>query len=86
MLIEIPLYEVRVLQLRYGLLDGQVRTPEEVGQMMGVTHERVRQIEAQAWIRLMTDWPVILGALRQLWEMNKTSELKSPFYKKRDKP
>ncbi len=43
-----PPREVRILQLRYGLLDGQAYTLEEVGRKMGVTRERVRQIEAQA--------------------------------------
>ena len=45
-------WEVRILQLRYGLHDGQSYTLEEVGRKMGVTRERVRQIEAQALSRL----------------------------------
>lgn len=49
---ELPPREVRILQLRYGLLDGQAYTLEEVGSKMGVTRERVRQIEAQALSRL----------------------------------
>jgi RNA polymerase primary sigma factor len=48
----LPPREVRILQLRYGLQDGQVYTLEEVGRKMGVTRERVRQIEAQALSRL----------------------------------
>jgi len=48
----LPPREVRILQLRYGLLDGQSYTLEEVGRKMGVTRERVRQIEAQALNRL----------------------------------
>jgi RNA polymerase primary sigma factor len=48
----LPPREVRILQLRYGLLDGQVLTLNEVGRRMGVTRERVRQIEAQALRRL----------------------------------
>lgn len=48
----LPPREVRILQLRYGLLDGQAYTLEEVGRKMGVTRERVRQIEAQALARL----------------------------------
>ncbi len=51
-LAELPPREVRILQLRYGLLDGQAYTLEEVGRKMGVTRERVRQIEAQALSRL----------------------------------
>jgi len=48
----LPLREVRILQLRYGLLDGETYTLEEVGRKLGVTRERVRQIEAQALSRL----------------------------------
>ena len=51
-LADLPPREVRILQLRYGLLDGQAYTLEEVGRKMGVTRERVRQIEAQALTRL----------------------------------
>jgi RNA polymerase primary sigma factor len=48
----LPPREVRILQLRYGLFDGQAYTLEEVGRKVGVTRERVRQIEAQALNRL----------------------------------
>lgn len=48
----LPPREVRILQLRYGILDGEAYTLEEVGRKMGVTRERVRQIEAQALSRL----------------------------------
>ncbi|PKN86090.1 MAG: RNA polymerase subunit sigma [Chloroflexi bacterium HGW-Chloroflexi-8] len=58
----LPPREVRILQLRYGLLDGQAYTLEEVGRKMGVTRERVRQIEAQALSRLRH--PVIRRKLR----------------------
>lgn len=51
-LADLPPREVRILQLRYGLLDGESYTLEEVGKKMGVTRERVRQIEAQALSRL----------------------------------
>jgi len=44
--------EGRVLQLRFGLVDGQPHTLEEVGQKFGVTRERVRQIEAAALHKL----------------------------------
>jgi RNA polymerase primary sigma factor len=48
----LPPREVRILQLRYGLLNGKIHTLNEVGRKMGVTRERVRQIEAQALQRL----------------------------------
>ena len=40
--------EQRVLQLRFGLEDGRSRTLEEVGALLGVTRERVRQIQLEA--------------------------------------
>ena len=51
-LAKMPAREVQILKLRYGLHDGEAYTLEEVGKMMGVTRERVRQIEAQALSRL----------------------------------
>jgi RNA polymerase primary sigma factor len=44
--------EARILQLRYGLVDGQSYTLEQVGKKLGVTRERIRQIEAHALARL----------------------------------
>lgn len=44
--------ECRVLQLRYGLHDHRRRTLEEVGQELGVTRERIRQIELKALQKL----------------------------------
>ncbi|MBN2002155.1 MAG: sigma-70 family RNA polymerase sigma factor [Anaerolineae bacterium] len=49
---DLPPREVKILQMRYGLLDGQTYTLEQVGKKLGVTRERVRQIEAQALSRL----------------------------------
>lgn len=54
--------EDMVLQLRFGLKDGQTRTLEEVGRKFGVTRERIRQIEA--------------GALRKLRHPRRTRRLK----------
>ena len=42
----------KVLELRFGLKDGRERTLEEVGQVFGVTRERIRQIEAKALRKL----------------------------------
>lgn len=58
----LPPREMRILQLRYGLLDGKMYTLEEVGRKLGVTRERVRQIEAQALNRLRQP------EIRQLFE------------------
>jgi RNA polymerase primary sigma factor len=44
--------EKRVIQLRFGLLDGQPRTLEEVGRVFGVTRERIRQIESKTLSKL----------------------------------
>lgn len=54
--------EKRVLQLRFGLIDGTPRTLEEVGKEFDVTRERIRQIEAKA--------------LRKLKSPNKSESLK----------
>ncbi len=44
--------EREVLEMRFGLRDGQGHTLEEVGQFFGVTRERIRQIEAKALRKL----------------------------------
>ena len=46
--------ERRIIQLRYGLADGRARTLEEVGEVFGVTRERIRQIEAKTLAKLRT--------------------------------
>jgi RNA polymerase primary sigma factor len=49
---DLPPREARILRLRYGLVNGQAHTLEEIGKKLGVTRERARQIEAQALRRL----------------------------------
>ena len=44
--------ERRVLCLRFGLDDGRPRTLEEVGEVFGVTRERIRQIESRTLSKL----------------------------------
>ena len=44
--------EKKVLELRFGIIDGRTRTLEEVGKEFNVTRERIRQIEAKALRKL----------------------------------
>jgi RNA polymerase primary sigma factor len=44
--------EKKVIQLRFGLVDGHPRTLEEVGKEFGVTRERIRQIESKTLSKL----------------------------------
>ncbi len=57
--------ERRVLQLRYGLIDAEQRTLEEVGQRFGLTRERIRQIETKALRKLRH--PSRSQKLKDLW-------------------
>ncbi len=54
--------EQRVIELRFGLVDGRPRTLEEVGQEFGVTRERIRQIEGKTLLKLRQ--PARAGKLR----------------------
>jgi RNA polymerase sigma factor (sigma-70 family) len=49
--------EARILRLRYGLEDGQMRTLQEVAEKLGLSRERIRQVERETLIKLR-----ILGA------------------------
>ena len=44
--------EASVVRLRFGLTDGQPRTLDEIGQLHGVTRERIRQIETKTMAKL----------------------------------
>ncbi|GAA5159018.1 hypothetical protein GCM10023321_39400 [Pseudonocardia eucalypti] len=48
----LPEREAGVLRLRFGLTDGRARTLDEIGQVYGVTRERIRQIEAKIMTKL----------------------------------
>ena len=57
--------EARILRLRYGLQDGESRTLKEVGEMFGLSRERIRQLEKEALRKLRH--PNFAGHLRQYW-------------------
>ena len=67
----LPSREVRILRLRYAVPDGKSHTLQEVGEKVGVSRERVRQIEAQALRRLRQ--PRIQRILRDYLEKHKNS-------------
>ena len=62
---ELPEREREILELRYGLRGRDALTLEEIGKLLGISRERVRQLEAQALQRLRD--PLILQRLSYLW-------------------
>ena len=54
--------EKMIIKLRFGLLDGQPRTLEEVGKVFGVTRERIRQIQDKVLLKLQH--PTLSSQLR----------------------
>ena len=44
--------EAGIVRLRFGLTDGQPRTLNQIGEVYGITRERVRQIEAKTMTKL----------------------------------
>lgn len=59
-------HEAEVLRLRFGLVDGKIRTLDEVSQELGITRERVRQIESKV--------------LRRKYSLTRTKKI-ADFYK-----
>ncbi len=57
--------EAQILRLRYGLRGGEPQTLEQVGDEMGLSRERIRQIQRQALRRLRQ--PQYASALRDFW-------------------
>ena len=58
--------EQEVVRLRFGLDDGRIRTLEEVGQIFGVTRERIRQIEMKTLAKLRH--PMVSRPLRDYFD------------------
>jgi RNA polymerase primary sigma factor len=58
--------EAGVVKLRFGLTDGQPRTLDEIGQVYGVTRERIRQIESKTMSKLRH--PSRSQVLRDYWD------------------
>jgi RNA polymerase primary sigma factor len=65
-LLELSPREQEIVRLRFGLDDGRIRTLEEVGQIFGVTRERVRQIEMKTLAKLRQ--PSVSRPLRDYFE------------------
>jgi RNA polymerase primary sigma factor len=55
---DLTLREKKILQIRFGLIDGVTHTLEEVGKKFGVTRERIRQIEAKALEKIREHWNI----------------------------
>jgi RNA polymerase primary sigma factor len=51
-LVTLPEREAGIVRLRFGLTDGRPRTVDEIGQVYGVTRERIRQIESKTMAKL----------------------------------
>ena len=61
-LADLPPRWALVLRLRFGFDGGGSRTLEEVGELMGVTRERVRQMQMCAFAQLRRDWLLLVLA------------------------
>jgi RNA polymerase primary sigma factor len=61
-LTSLPPREAYVLQLRYGLAGQDIRSYTEIAQRLGLTRERIRQLEKQALKRLRQGTPLLAWA------------------------
>ncbi|MDX1620782.1 MAG: sigma-70 family RNA polymerase sigma factor [Nitriliruptorales bacterium] len=62
----LPERERAIIELRFGLLDGETRTLEQVGEAVDLTRERVRQLEKAALAKLKN--PASAHGLDQVWD------------------
>lgn len=46
--------ETMVLRYRFGLIDGNSHTKADTARLMGVTRQRIHQVEGKAWLKLKT--------------------------------
>jgi len=75
--------EQKVICLRYGFNDSDIRTLDEIGQMFGVSRERIRQIEAKALRKLRNNikyrelFNYVNGFNKSLRNVSKNEECKS---------
>jgi RNA polymerase primary sigma factor len=77
--------EAGVVRLRFGLTDGQPRTLDEIGQVYGVTRERIRQIESKTMSKLRhpsrsqvcaTTWTICGGPAGWSWPRRRCGSIR----------
>jgi len=69
--------EAQIVQMRFGLLDGNPMTLEEIGKQFNVTRERIRQIEARALSKMRH--PVKANELKEIFQDHSLISI-SPAY------
>ena len=75
--------EQEILQLRFGLIDGEPKTLEETGKQYGVTREWIRQIEAKALEKIRLQYDLELQHLRFYWNFTPYRCLCGKYLRKR---
>lgn len=75
--------EKKILEHRFGIEDETFHTLEETGKMLGVTRERIRQIEAKALEKLRKQYDIELEKVSFLWSFNPYRCLCGKYKRKR---